>query len=103
MKHEKIDKAAEVYGELLQKEFSDGARWLKENPNWHNVACGDLPLANCIVLCMYKPENTNHYNHYPTMAYLHYDWSDKIWSNPNDSKPVPKAVPDYWIDIKLPE
>ena len=52
---------------------------------------------------MYKPENTNHYNHYPTMAYLHYDWSDKIWSSPNDSKPVPKAVPDYWIDIKLPE
>ena len=88
MKHEKIDKAAEVYGKLLQKGFSDGARWLKENPNWHNVACGDLPLANCIVLCMYKPENTNHYNHYPTMAYLHYDWSDKIWSNPNDSKPV---------------
>ena len=88
MKHEKIDKAAEIYGELLQKGFSDGARWLKENPNWHNVACGDLPSTNCIVLCMYKPENTNHYNHYPTMAYLHYDWSDKTWSNPNDSKPV---------------
>ena len=44
MKHEKIDKAAEVYGKLLQKGFSDGARWLKENPNWHNVACGDLPI-----------------------------------------------------------
>ena len=44
MKHEKIDKAAEVYGELLQKGFSDGARWLKESPNWHNVACGDLPI-----------------------------------------------------------
>ena len=55
------------------------------NP-WHKVSDGNLPVGNCCALCLYKPgEKIN----YPTVKYLHYDFADGNWSDPNSSRPIP--------------
>lgn len=70
------------------------------NP-WHKVSEGNLPVNNCCALCLYKPgEKFN----YPTVKYLHYDFGDGNWCDPNSSRPIPLEEPDYWMELPaLPE
>lgn len=70
------------------------------NP-WHKVSDGNLPVSNCCALCLYKSgEKIN----YPTVKYLHYDFADGNWSDPNSSRPIPLEEPDYWMELPaLPE
>lgn len=70
------------------------------NP-WHKVSDGNLPVSNCCALCLYKPRKKDNY---PTVKYLHYDFADGNWSNPNSSRPIPLEEPDYWMELPaLPE
>lgn len=63
------------------------------NP-WHKVSEGNLPVNN-------KPGKKDNY---PTVKYLHYDFADGNWSNPNSSRPIPLEEPDYWMELPaLPE
>lgn len=70
------------------------------NP-WHKVSDGNLPVGNCCALCLYKPGKKDNY---PTVKYLHYDFADGNWSDPNSSRPIPLEEPDYWMELPaLPE